>query len=118
MAPTNLKELDPKDITRKLPAEGLKSWAEIATAMAQEHNSPWALDVNSKFANIFLAQKNTELAVLYASAAERALTNKAAARDMQVSVLETLSKALKTAKKEEDVNTPLPNGWPPSKSWK
>ncbi len=105
MAPTNLKELDPKDITRKLPAEGLKSWAEIATAMAQEHNSPWALDVNSKFANIFLAQKNTELAVLYASAAERALTNKAAARDLQVSVLETLSKALKNANKEEELTT-------------
>ena len=43
MAPSDLKELEPTDIARKLTPEGLKSWADIATRMAKEHKAPWEL---------------------------------------------------------------------------
>jgi hypothetical protein len=102
MAPTDLKELDSTDIARKLPGDELQTWAEEASRLAREQNASWAVQINSKFADAFLAQKNTGLAVQYAFAAEKALDRNAAA-EAQTPVLEKLAKALKAAGRDADL---------------
>ncbi len=96
MAPSTAKTLEAADLNRKVPADELATWAESVSNTAKDHNAPWAVDVNNRLANVFLAQNNTSLALRYAYAAEQALTSKSATQ-AQLTVLETLSKALKKA---------------------
>jgi hypothetical protein len=107
MVPTEATSIPAKVTAVKiaLTPEELSNWADSASSIAKDHaTQQWPAKITSQFALAFLAKHDNDRAMQYAKAAETQL-NANTARELRVKVLQTLSRILTDAGKNDELKT-------------